>query len=197
MSDETTSQRDTQTSQRETGDTEEKAKSDTKSEDAKKEEAQKEEDTLSEEALRTREAARYRTQVRTMEAQIAELSQKLESVENEKLSETEREQKQRAKLEKERAELEQRAKRAEKLLLSTKAVTKHGLPEDFAERLIGDDEEALDEDAKGIAALIDRLAKEKYRPSAPDLEGGKRTAAQNGITDEDRKRHQQQVARNF
>lgn len=144
-----------------------------------------------------RENARRRRENEELKAQIAELSERLEATENEKLSDTERLQKERAKLERQAQEAAAEAKQAKKMLLATKAIAKHGLPEDFAERLLGDTEEELEEDAKRIATLIDRTAKEKYRPGAPQTEGGDRHNKQNGITDAERQRHQQQLARNW
>jgi hypothetical protein len=122
----------------------------------------------------TRENAKWRGRVRELEAQVSELSQKAEEAENAKLTDAEKFQKER---DKERRQLEQaqrEAKEAKKLVLAIKAVSKHQLPEDFAARLLGETEEDFEEDAKALAAYIDRLAREKYRPKAPDTEGGDR-----------------------
>jgi hypothetical protein len=76
-----------------------------------------------------------------------ELEARLKTIEDANLSETER-------TKKRADEAEARASKLEKDLMRTKIAVKHGLPEVLAERLMGDDETAMDADAKVLAKLM-------------------------------------------
>jgi septal ring factor EnvC (AmiA/AmiB activator) len=126
------------------------------------------------------EAAKYRRKLRESEAANAELQTKLEELENSKLSAEEKQTKAQAKFQQELAEAKREAADANRKLLSSKAVLKHSLPECLSEMLQGKDEDEVDDHAKSIAAELDKWARGKYKPTAPDLEGGNRNNG-NGI----------------
>ena len=178
MSDTTTSQRDTEASLRETRTT------DTDSEEKKSTDSENEEG-LSEAALRSREADKYRRKLRDLESANADLQAKFEELENSKLSAEDKIAKDREKLQRQIDEAKREAQDANRKLLSSKAVLKHSLPEALSEMLQGKDEDEIDDHAKSLAAELDKWARGKYKPVAPDLEGGNRGgSALPGVLDE-------------
>lgn len=111
-----------------------------------------------------REAAKYRTQLRDLEP-LAEKARELEEAqksEQQKLAEAQQ-------------AAEERASRAESELLRMRVAVKHELPAELADRLRGDTEEDLEEDAKRLLELVGTPKKQ------PDLKQGVRT----GDTPED------------
>lgn len=171
------SQRDNETSQRETREnTENKNLEETTLE------------TLSEEALRSREASRYRSKTRELEAQLAELAEKLEAAENSKISEEDRLKREQTKLEKRAAEAERLAKELQRQILSSKAAQKHELPEVLSDLLQGESEEDIEAQAKLVAAALDKWGRQKYQGAIPpNPEGGdksRQTSGANGHMDE-------------
>lgn len=191
MSDTTTSQRDTEASLRETRTT------DTDSEEKKSTDSENEEG-LSEAALRSREADKYRRKLRDLESANADLQAKFEELENSKLSAEEKQSKAQSKFQQELAEAKREAADAQRKLLSSKAVLKHSLPEALSEMLQGKDEDEIDDHAKSLASELDKWARSKYKPSAPDLEGGNRNNSGNGKpTAEEKQRQQREYAKRF
>jgi hypothetical protein len=98
------------------------------------------------------EAAALRKRVKALEV----FEQQAQAAEQAKLSDSER-------FTAQLAEATKRAETAEKLLLRTTVARRAGLPDELVDRLVGDDEEALEADAQRLAELFG----EKQAPSKP------------------------------
>lgn len=144
------------------------------------------------------ENAKWRRKVREAEEREKELQARLEELENSKLSAEEKQSKAQAKFQQELAEAKREAQDAQRKLLSSKAVLKHSLPEALSEMLQGKDEDEIDDHAKSLASELDKWARSKYKPTAPDLEGGNRNNGGNGKpTAEEKQRQQREYAKRF
>lgn len=79
--------------------------------------------------------------------------------------------------EKETADLLSRATTAETALLKGKVASKHKIPLELAERLVGDTEEALDADARAFAGLMQPTSAPPLRSNDPAPGGDPADAA--------------------
>lgn len=150
------------------------------------------------ESSQNAEAAKYRRKLRDTESALAELQAQMEELQNSKLSEAEKQQKAQEKYQQKVAELERAKVDAERKLMSSRAVLKHSLPEALSEMLQGKDEDEIDDHAKSLASELDKWARSKYKPVAPDLEGGNRNTNANGKpTAEEKQRQQREYAKRF
>jgi len=122
-----------------------------------------------------RENQRKALEIKQLNNEKQELLDRLEALENSKLSEAEKLAKAQEKLQQKIAEAERKAKDAERKLFSSKAVLTHQLPEALSDLLTGETQEEVEQHAKLIATELDKWARSKYKPVAPNLEGGDRS----------------------
>lgn len=105
--------------------------------------------------------------------ELEPLAQKAQEAEQAKLSETER-------FAAQLADVQRRAEAAETKLLRSTVARRAGLPDDLADRLIGDDEDSLTADAKRLAELFTAAQPEQKPARRSDPSQGSGDLALNG-----------------
>lgn len=147
----------------------------------------------------TRENARRRIENEQLKQQLSELTERLEASESAKLTDGEKLQKEQEKLRKQAAEFERKAQEAERKYHSSRAVLTYKLPDVLSDMLQGATEEEIDEHAKLVSGALEKYYREKFRPTAPDTEGGNRhdKNGANKLTAEQQRQHEIETARTF
>jgi hypothetical protein len=120
------------------------------------------------------ENAKRRIENQQLKEQLTELNEQIENLKSANMTDAEKLQKAQDKQQKQMAELERKAKEAERLLFSSRAVLTHKLPEVLSDLLRGETQDEVDEHAKLVSSALEKHYREKFRPQAPDTEGGDR-----------------------
>ena len=127
--------------------------------------------------------ARYKAQIKGLDQKVSKLAKEKESLEMEKLSETERAEAERKKALAEADEIRAETAKIKRERDLTKVLFNKGLdPELFADRLLGDDLDSMEQDAEKLQAAINKaveagIEKEIARRLGGKVpEGGKTTA---------------------
>ena len=138
-------------------------------------------DELQAELERTREA------LKKANKEAEQRRRKLEELDAAEAKRKEAEMSELEKANKRAEEAEKRAAQIERERLLDRIAAKHSLPEDLRDRLRGESEEDLEEDAQKLAALVVKSAAPQV-PNAPDLDADRRGGLRLGELTDDKKR---------